>query len=194
MITGCRVWKIERIPDSTFSPSAPNSGPRWSMVGRLMARRMRSGTGLGPGICRKWRPLGWLSRAIMESLSFDFFRVLQLHRRTADAREFSADEVALGRLQDADPGAGGDHRAGRHAATVAGGVAQPRGQQVRGVAERVGAAALDRRLRADADRARLGSPVAGDERDPVAEHQRTVRLQVGQLEKRRRIEGLPPTR
>src|ERR1035438_6679684 len=53
------------MPASTLSPSAPNSGPRWSIVGRLMARRMRSGTGLGPGICRKWRPLAWKSRSII---------------------------------------------------------------------------------------------------------------------------------
>src|SRR3546814_1967272 len=26
------------------------------MTGMSMARRMRSGTGVGPGICRKWRP------------------------------------------------------------------------------------------------------------------------------------------
>jgi hypothetical protein len=34
-----------------------NSGPRWSIVGRSMARRIRSGTLVGPGICKKWRPL-----------------------------------------------------------------------------------------------------------------------------------------
>ena len=37
-------------------PAALNSGPRWSITGMSMARRMRSGTGVGPGICRKWRP------------------------------------------------------------------------------------------------------------------------------------------
>ena len=26
------------------------------MIGVSIARRMRSGTGVGPGICRKWRP------------------------------------------------------------------------------------------------------------------------------------------
>src|SRR6185295_14373834 len=35
------------------------------MVGRLIARRMRSGTGLGPGICRKWCPVGWKSSVSM---------------------------------------------------------------------------------------------------------------------------------
>ncbi len=38
-----------------------NSGPRWSIVGWSIARRMRSGTLVGPGICRKWRPEGCVS-------------------------------------------------------------------------------------------------------------------------------------
>jgi len=63
MITGCFVWKISLIPSSTSSPRPLNSGPRWSIVGRSMARRIRSGTLVGPGICKKWRPL-W-SRCIM---------------------------------------------------------------------------------------------------------------------------------
>ncbi len=40
---------------------ARNPGPRWSIVGRSIARRIRSGTLVGPGICRKWRPLRWPS-------------------------------------------------------------------------------------------------------------------------------------
>src|SRR3569623_2127037 len=56
------------MPSSTRKPSAPNSGPRWSMVGRLIARRMRSGTGDGPGICRKWRPVGWKSSVTMRGV------------------------------------------------------------------------------------------------------------------------------
>src|SRR5262249_6451163 len=36
--------------------SLANSGPRWSMIGVSMARRTRSGSGVGPGIWRKWRP------------------------------------------------------------------------------------------------------------------------------------------
>src|SRR5438270_276664 len=43
-------------PSSTRLPSRENSGLRWSIVGMSMARRMRSGTGVGPGICRKCRP------------------------------------------------------------------------------------------------------------------------------------------
>ena len=56
MNTGLAVLKTVLMPESTFSPSALNSGPRWSITGMSMARRMRSGTGVGPGICRKWRP------------------------------------------------------------------------------------------------------------------------------------------
>ena len=37
-------------------PSCWNSGPRWSMVALSIARSTRSGTLVGPGICRKWRP------------------------------------------------------------------------------------------------------------------------------------------
>src|SRR5205085_4130299 len=62
------------MPWSTRRPSAPNSGPRWSIVGRLMARRMRSGTGDGPGICRKWRPVGWKSSVTMRAFSRVGFR------------------------------------------------------------------------------------------------------------------------
>src|SRR3954454_13964263 len=56
MITGPAHLKIVLMPSSTRLPSLPNSGPRWSITGMSIARRMRSGTGVGPGICRKWRP------------------------------------------------------------------------------------------------------------------------------------------
>src|SRR5688572_213125 len=56
MITGPAHLKIVLMPSSTRRPSLPNSGPRWSITGMSIARRMRSGTGVGPGICRKWRP------------------------------------------------------------------------------------------------------------------------------------------
>ena len=52
MNTGLEVLKMVLMPASTFRPSALNSGPRWSITGMSMARRMRSGTGVGPGICR----------------------------------------------------------------------------------------------------------------------------------------------
>src|SRR4051812_12763910 len=56
MITGLVVLKIVLMPSSARRAIFANSGPRWSMIGVSMARRMRSGTGVGPGICRKWRP------------------------------------------------------------------------------------------------------------------------------------------
>src|SRR3954468_7532861 len=57
MTTGCVVPKIGLTASNTSRPSAANSGPRWSMVGAAMARNTRSGTFVGPGICRKWRPV-----------------------------------------------------------------------------------------------------------------------------------------
>src|ERR1700722_11865602 len=56
MITGLAVLKMVLMPSSTRLASAANSGPRWSMMGVSIARRIRSGSGVGPGICRKWRP------------------------------------------------------------------------------------------------------------------------------------------
>src|SRR5258707_1001241 len=44
------------MPARTSLPRRWNSGPRWSMVGRSIARRTRSGTLVGPGICRKCLP------------------------------------------------------------------------------------------------------------------------------------------
>ena len=56
MMTGFAVLKIVLMPSSTRRVSLANSGPRWSMIGMSMARMTRSGMGVGPGICRKWRP------------------------------------------------------------------------------------------------------------------------------------------
>src|SRR5688500_18940816 len=58
MITGWRVLKMRFMPSSTSFEITWNAGPRWSMVGRSIARSTRSGTLVGPGICRKWRPAG----------------------------------------------------------------------------------------------------------------------------------------
>ena len=50
-------------PNTHFNPSnnpsviSPNSGPRWSMTDRFMARNTRSGTAVGPGSWRKCLPL-----------------------------------------------------------------------------------------------------------------------------------------
>src|ERR1044071_7393776 len=56
MITGLVVLKIVLMPSRHFLASLANSGPRWSMIGVSIARNTRSGSGVGPGICRKWRP------------------------------------------------------------------------------------------------------------------------------------------
>ena len=55
-ITGPLVLKIFWQPSNTALPSSANSALRWSMTGISMARSTRSGTGLGPGMFRKWRP------------------------------------------------------------------------------------------------------------------------------------------
>src|SRR5438105_12408104 len=56
MITGLLVLKIVLRPSRQRLVSLANSGPRWSMIGVSIARSTRSGSGVGPGICRKWRP------------------------------------------------------------------------------------------------------------------------------------------
>src|ERR1700730_4794870 len=58
MITGLVVLKMVLMPSRHFLASLANSGPRWSMIGVSMARSTRSGSAVGPGICRKWRPTG----------------------------------------------------------------------------------------------------------------------------------------
>ena len=50
------VLKTPLRPSSTSRVIAANSALRWSMVGCAIARRTRSGTLVGPGIWRKWRP------------------------------------------------------------------------------------------------------------------------------------------
>src|SRR5947209_17299862 len=57
MITGCLVRNTRCIAAITAKPISANSGPRWSMVGISMARSTRSGTLVGPGICRKCLPV-----------------------------------------------------------------------------------------------------------------------------------------
>src|SRR5919108_1906578 len=52
-----RVPKTRRNPGRIAWVSAANSGPRWSTTGRSIARKIRSGTFVGPGICRNGRPL-----------------------------------------------------------------------------------------------------------------------------------------
>src|SRR5512134_2316728 len=54
--TGLLVLKTCFRPASTSLLNAWNSGPRWSTVALSIARSTRSGTLVGPGICRKCRP------------------------------------------------------------------------------------------------------------------------------------------
>src|SRR5471032_1244195 len=56
MITGFVVLKIVLMPSRQRRASLANSGPLWSMTGVSIARKMRSGIGVGPGMCRAWRP------------------------------------------------------------------------------------------------------------------------------------------
>src|SRR6516164_4296545 len=45
------------MPATISCPRTANSRPRWSIVGIAIACNTRSGTLVGPGICRKWRPV-----------------------------------------------------------------------------------------------------------------------------------------
>src|SRR5512133_3928747 len=58
MITGLVVLKTVLMPSRQRLASLAKSGPRWSMIGVSIARNTRSGSAVGPGICRKWRPTG----------------------------------------------------------------------------------------------------------------------------------------
>src|SRR5437667_11526940 len=58
MMTGLAVLKMVLMPSRHRLASLANSGPRWSMIGVSMARSTRSGSCVGPGMCRKWRPTG----------------------------------------------------------------------------------------------------------------------------------------
>src|SRR5215831_1615754 len=58
MMTGLAVLKMVLMPSRHRLASLANSGPRWSMIGVSIARSTRSGSGVGPGMCRKWRPTG----------------------------------------------------------------------------------------------------------------------------------------
>ena len=51
-----RVLKTRFRSSNSGSVSSGKVGLRWSSIATCMARRMRSGTLVGPGTCRKWRP------------------------------------------------------------------------------------------------------------------------------------------
>src|SRR5436190_19630426 len=55
--TAPEVWNMPCIPSRTSAVNRANSGPRWSITGRSIARSTRSGTLVGPGIWRKCRPV-----------------------------------------------------------------------------------------------------------------------------------------
>src|SRR5262249_62187167 len=55
MTTGLVVLKMVLMPSRQRLASLANSGPRWSMIGVSIARRTRSGKGVGPGVERKGR-------------------------------------------------------------------------------------------------------------------------------------------
>ena len=74
-----------------------------------------------------------------------------------------------------------------HRPARAGRMAQPGGQQPGGIAQRVRAPEDPRLAAADGDGARLLGPRARLVGAPGAEHQGAVRLEVGQLEQRRRL-------
>src|SRR4029453_6661559 len=82
MNTWPRVLKIRCMPSSTSRPSRAKSRLRWSMVGRSIARSTRSGTLVGPGICRKCRPL----RKAMSLTSLSFGD--SIWTRNGDLRTF----------------------------------------------------------------------------------------------------------
>src|ERR1700747_2011910 len=60
------------MPATISCPSAANSGPRWSIVGIAIACNTRSGTLVGPGISRKWRP-GWAGAVFFIAAGFLLF-------------------------------------------------------------------------------------------------------------------------
>src|SRR6185295_17557501 len=75
MTTGLVVLKMVLMPSRAFLAILANSGPRWSMIGVSIARSTRSGSGVGPGICRKWRPGLRAEFWAIERLLFQLFFV-----------------------------------------------------------------------------------------------------------------------
>ena len=71
----------DRILRAMSLPTIDHRGPEFGALGRKVLADVRqifqtrqpvviypaSGTGEGPGICRKWRPVGWKSRFSMGS-------------------------------------------------------------------------------------------------------------------------------
>ena len=78
MITGSLVRNTRCMAAITAKPISANSGPRWSMVGMSMARSTRSGTLVGPGICRKCLPVCTVM-GVLPGLVFGFCEPLEYH-------------------------------------------------------------------------------------------------------------------
>src|SRR3954451_22228056 len=99
MITGPLQRKIVLMPSSTRRPSLPNSGPRWSITGMSIARRMRSGTGVGPGICRKCRPAvreEFFDMAVPRTCGFAIWRLLTYQYGAVESYPPSLQDVRAG--------------------------------------------------------------------------------------------------
>src|SRR5262249_15891810 len=94
MITGLVVLKMVLMPSRHFLASLANSGPRWSMIGVSIARSTRSGSCVGPGMCRKWRPTG----------REEFFDITRPYKSLSDdlgrARLFCRSPARLAALKD----------------------------------------------------------------------------------------------
>ena len=58
MTTFASVWNTRFMPVEHVPTQLAELRAAWSIVGWSIARRTRSGTLVGPGICRKWRPDG----------------------------------------------------------------------------------------------------------------------------------------
>ena len=56
VMIGCVVLKIPFNLSKTLFTISANSGPRWSIVGELIALKTRSGILVGPGTCNKCLP------------------------------------------------------------------------------------------------------------------------------------------
>src|ERR1700733_14660780 len=81
MMTGLVVLKIVLTPSRQRLPSLANSGPRWSMSGGSIARSTRTGSGVGPGICRKSRPAARETFCGIIGTPSDYSRVTAAHVR-----------------------------------------------------------------------------------------------------------------
>src|SRR5207253_5355223 len=92
MMTGLAVLKMVLMPSRHRLASLANSGPRWSMIGVSIARSTRSGSGVGPGICRKWRPTG-------REEFFDIGKSL-IRARSAWGRSMKAEPPRLAAIKD----------------------------------------------------------------------------------------------